>query len=129
MFFNAFVTLLFYLYTKKKNWNAYTLYRNRGRQTVYPGPALRKDGHVISGSGEKVAAGRRSEMEENGWYAGQITADIEAVITGAEISSDNLLLQAATDMGISTYTIPEFLYEFSRYKTRVVAGGLRTVLI
>ncbi|SFW75107.1 UDP-N-acetylmuramate: L-alanyl-gamma-D-glutamyl-meso-diaminopimelate ligase [Sinomicrobium oceani] len=86
--------------------------------------ALRKDGHVISGSGEKVAADRRLEMEENGWYAGQITADIEAVITGAEISSDNLLLQAATDMGISTYTIPEFLYEFSRYKTRVVAGGL-----
>ena len=92
--------------------------------------ALRECGYVVSGSGEDISATQKSEMEEEGWpvtgetpSAGQIHTGLEGVITGAHVKPDHPELLKAADLEIKIYSVPEFLYEFARYKTRVVIGG------
>ncbi|MGS2740451.1 Mur ligase domain-containing protein [Sinomicrobium sp. M5D2P17] len=92
--------------------------------------ALRQSGYAVSGSDEHVSATQRSEMEKDGWpVAGEswsvenITTGLDGIITGAHVNPDNPELLKAADLGIKVYSIPEFLYEFARYKTRVVIGG------
>lgn len=91
---------------------------------------LRENGYTISGSDEHISAVQRSEMEKEGWpVAGEswsaenITAGLDGIITGAHVNPDNPELLKAADLEIKVYSIPEFLYEFARYKTRVVIGG------
>ena len=58
-----------------------------------------------------------------GWFPEKITADIEAIIFGMHAKADNPELIKAKELGLKIYSYPEFLYEQSKNKTRVVIGG------
>ncbi|MBC9796535.1 Mur ligase domain-containing protein [Sinomicrobium weinanense] len=92
--------------------------------------ALHHNGYEISGSDEHIPEIRRTEMEEQGWEAGpdgwfpeRITSDLDGVILGAGTGPENPELLSAKEKGIKVYSCSGFLYEYSRYKTRVVIAG------
>ncbi|MDA9646819.1 Mur ligase family protein, partial [Flavobacteriaceae bacterium] len=58
-----------------------------------------------------------------GWYPEKITNEIDAVVLGMHAKRDNPELLKAQDLGLKIYSYPEFLYEQSKHKTRVVIGG------
>ncbi|HAI41307.1 MAG TPA: peptidoglycan synthetase, partial [Maribacter sp.] len=53
----------------------------------------------------------------------KITMDLDAIVLGMHAKADNPELLKAQDLGITIYSYPEFLYEQSKNKTRVVIGG------
>src|SRR5690606_32325619 len=60
---------------------------------------------------------------ELGWFPERITTDLDAVILGMHAKKDNAELLRAQELGVKIYSYPEFLYEQSKDKTRVVIGG------
>lgn len=58
-----------------------------------------------------------------GWFPEKITADIDAIILGMHAKADNPELLKAQELGLKIYSYPEFLYQQSKNKTRVVIGG------
>ncbi|MCX2720705.1 UDP-N-acetylmuramate--L-alanine ligase [Lentiprolixibacter aurantiacus] len=92
--------------------------------------ALQDKGYEISGSDDVIFEPSRSRLEaagllpgEMGWYPDRITRDLDAVIIGMHAKADNPELERATELNLKTFSYPEFLYEQSRHKTRVVIGG------
>ena len=61
--------------------------------------------------------------EAFGWFPEKITSDLDVIILGMHAKKDNPELLQAQDMGLKIYSYPEFLYEQSKDKTRVVIGG------
>ena len=61
--------------------------------------------------------------EEFGWYPDKLTSDIDAIILGMHAREDNPELLHAQQMGLKIYSYPEYLYEQTKDKTRVVIGG------
>jgi UDP-N-acetylmuramate: L-alanyl-gamma-D-glutamyl-meso-diaminopimelate ligase len=58
-----------------------------------------------------------------GWFPEKITTDLDAVILGMHAREDNPELLKAKELGIKIFSYPEFLYEQSKNKTRIVVGG------
>jgi UDP-N-acetylmuramate: L-alanyl-gamma-D-glutamyl-meso-diaminopimelate ligase len=92
--------------------------------------ALHEKGYEITGSDDAIFEPSRTRLEkrgllpsEMGWFPEKITQDIEAVILGMHAKADNLELLKAQQLGLKIYSYPEFLYEQSKDKTRVVIGG------
>lgn len=92
--------------------------------------ALSDKGYKITGSDDAIFEPSRTRLEkkgllpaEMGWFPEKITADIEAVILGMHAKADNPELLKAQELGLKIYSYPEFLYEQSKNKTRVVIGG------
>jgi UDP-N-acetylmuramate: L-alanyl-gamma-D-glutamyl-meso-diaminopimelate ligase len=92
--------------------------------------ALEHKGYEITGSDDVIfepSKGRLKEKgllpEEFGWYPEKIHDQLDAVILGMHAKPDNPELLKAQDLGVKIYSYPEFLYEQSKYKTRVVIGG------
>jgi len=92
--------------------------------------ALSKKGHQITGSDDAIYEPSRSRLakhqilpDEMGWYPEKITEDIDAVILGMHAREDNPELQKARQLGLSVYSYPEYVYEQSKDKLRVVVGG------
>lgn len=92
--------------------------------------ALHHKGYQVTGSDDAIFEPSKTRLEkqgllpaEMGWFAEKITADIEAVILGMHAKADNPELLKAQELGLKIYSYPEFLYEQSKNKTRVVIGG------
>ena len=92
--------------------------------------ALHSKGYVITGSDDAIFEPSRTRLEkrgllpeELGWFPEKITADIDAVILGMHAKANNPELLKAQELGLKIYSYPEFLYEQSKDKTRVVIGG------
>jgi UDP-N-acetylmuramate: L-alanyl-gamma-D-glutamyl-meso-diaminopimelate ligase len=92
--------------------------------------ALHHKGYNISGSDDVIfepSKGRLADKgllpEEFGWFPEKIHNDLDAVILGMHAKPDNPELLKAQEMGVTIYSYPEFLYEQSKDKTRVVIGG------
>ncbi|QEE49380.1 peptidoglycan synthetase [Flavobacterium alkalisoli] len=92
--------------------------------------ALHEKGYNVTGSDDAIFEPSRSRLEkkgllpqELGWYPEKITADIDAVILGMHAKADNPELLKAQELGLTIYSYPEFLYQQSKNKTRVVIGG------
>src|SRR6187402_1820670 len=92
--------------------------------------ALHNKGYQVTGSDDAIFEPSKSRLEkkgllpvELGWFPEKITADIEAVILGMHAKADNTELLRAKELGLKIYSYPEFLYEQSKNKTRVVIGG------
>ncbi|NUY80793.1 peptidoglycan synthetase [Flavobacterium sp. MAH-1] len=92
--------------------------------------ALHSKGYHVTGSDDAIFEPSRTRLEkkgllpaEMGWFAEKITSDIDAVILGMHAKSDNPELKKAQELGLKIYSYPEFLYEQSKNKTRVVIGG------
>ena len=92
--------------------------------------ALYNKGYKVTGSDDAIFEPSRSRLDkkgilpaEMGWFPEKITKDIEAVILGMHAKADNPELLKAQELGLKIYSYPEFLYEQSKNKTRVVIGG------
>jgi UDP-N-acetylmuramate: L-alanyl-gamma-D-glutamyl-meso-diaminopimelate ligase len=92
--------------------------------------ALHNKGYQVTGSDDAIFEPSKSRLENKGimplamgWYPEKITKDIEAVILGMHAKADNPELLKAQELGLKIYSYPEFLYEQSKTKTRVVIGG------
>lgn len=92
--------------------------------------ALHFKGYYVTGSDDAVFEPSKSRLQkqgllpaELGWFPEKITADIEAIILGMHAKADNPELLRAKELGLKIYSYPEFLYEQSKNKTRVVIGG------
>ena len=90
----------------------------------------KKSGYNITGSDDEIFEPSRSRLEakgllpkETGWFPEKITNNIDAVILGMHARSDNPELVRAKELGIKIYSYPEYLYEQSKDKIRVVIGG------
>jgi len=92
--------------------------------------ALHNKGYQVTGSDDTIHDPSRSRLERKGllpeafgWFPEKITQDIEVIILGMHAKKDNPELLKAQDIGLKIYSYPEFLYEQSKDKTRVVIGG------
>ncbi|WP_028376370.1 UDP-N-acetylmuramate--L-alanine ligase [Leeuwenhoekiella sp. MAR_2009_132] len=92
--------------------------------------ALHHKGYTISGSDDAIFEPSKTRLAdygllpiELGWFPDKITSDLDAVILGMHAKEDNPELLKAQAEGIKIYSYPEFLYEQSKEKTRVVIGG------
>lgn len=92
--------------------------------------ALHHKGYKVTGSDDAIFEPSKTRLEkqgllpaEMGWFPEKITPDIEAVILGMHAKADNPELLKAQELGLKIYSYPEFLYEQSKNKTRVVIGG------
>lgn len=92
--------------------------------------ALKEKGYEISGSDDAIFEPSYSRLksygilpESMGWFENNISEELDAVILGMHAREDNPELQKARELGIKIYSYPEFLFEQSKDKTRVVIGG------
>jgi UDP-N-acetylmuramate: L-alanyl-gamma-D-glutamyl-meso-diaminopimelate ligase len=61
--------------------------------------------------------------DEMGWHPERITPDIDAIILGMHAREDNPELMRARELGLKIYSFPEYLYEQTKDKIRIVVGG------
>lgn len=92
--------------------------------------ALHQNGEVVTGSDDVIFEPSKSRLEKAGllpesigWNPDRITKDIDMVVLGMHAKADNSELKKAQELGIKVVSYPEFLYEHSKEKTRVVIGG------
>lgn len=92
--------------------------------------SLQLKGDKVCGSDDEIfepAAGRLKKYgifpDAIGWDSKRITDDIDAVILGMHARIDNPELIKAKELGLKIYSYPEFIYEQSKNKKRVVIGG------
>ncbi|MDB9948165.1 Mur ligase family protein [Flavobacteriaceae bacterium] len=92
--------------------------------------ALYNKGYHVTGSDDTIHDPSKSRLEKKGllpdafgWFPEKITSDLDVIILGMHAKQDNPELLQAQDMGLKIYSYPEFLYEQSKDKTRVVIGG------
>jgi len=92
--------------------------------------ALHKKGYQVTGSDDAIFEPSSSRLArygllpgEMGWNEANITADLDAVILGMHALTDNPELLKAQELGIKIYSYPEYIYEQTKDKLRVVIGG------
>ena len=92
--------------------------------------ALHRRGARVTGSDDEIfepAKGRLAAAgllpAQEGWDPARITPDLSAVIVGMHARPDNPELLRAQELGLQLYSFPEYIYEASRDKQRVVIGG------
>ena len=92
--------------------------------------SLARLGHQITGSDDQIVEPSKSNLmeaglypSEIGWNTDNISEDLDAIILGKHAEADNPELIKAQELGIKIYSFPEFIYEQSKNKTRVVIAG------
>ncbi len=91
--------------------------------------AARKN-YTVTGSDDEIFDPALSHLRqagllppEMGWYPERITPDVDAVILGMHAREDNPELVRARELGIPVYSFPQYLYEQTKDKTRIVVAG------
>lgn len=92
--------------------------------------ALKQKGHTITGTDDEIYEPAKSRLQkhgllpaETGWQADLITTELDAIILGMHARNDNPELLKAKELGLKIYSFPEFMYEQTKNKLRVVVGG------
>lgn len=92
--------------------------------------ALQKKGDTITGSDDEIFDPAKGHLAEHGllpeamgWYPERITSGLDAVILGMHAREDNPELVRAKELGIPVFSYPEYLYDQTQDKIRVVIGG------
>lgn len=92
--------------------------------------ALCQKGIAVTGSDDEIFDPAKSRLEKYGllpervgWYPERITRELDAVVLGMHAREDNPELLRAQQLGIKIYSYPEYLYEQSKDKLRIVVGG------
>lgn len=92
--------------------------------------ALHKKGFNVTGSDDEIFEPSKSRIasygllpEKFGWDESRITTDLDAIILGMHARKDNPELLKAQELGLKVYSYPEYIYEQSKDKIRVVIGG------
>jgi UDP-N-acetylmuramate-alanine ligase len=92
--------------------------------------ALHQKGYTITGSDDEIFEPSRTRLEQKGilppqmgWFPEKITTELDAVILGMHAREDNPELIRAKELGVKIYSYPEYLYEQTKSKCRIVVGG------
>jgi UDP-N-acetylmuramate: L-alanyl-gamma-D-glutamyl-meso-diaminopimelate ligase len=92
--------------------------------------ALHNKGYHVTGSDDAIFEPSKSRLEakgllpkEFGWFPEKVSSNIDAIVLGMHAKEDNSELKKAQELNLKIYSYPEFLYEQSKHKTRVVIGG------
>ena len=92
--------------------------------------ALKLKGFSITGSDDAINDPSRSRLkkynllpQKEGWFSNKMTSDIDAVVLGMHAKDDNPELLKAREIGLKIYSYPEFIFNQSKDKIRIVIGG------
>lgn len=92
--------------------------------------ALSRKGYEITGSDDEIFEPSKTRLEKEGilpkntgWNPDLIHNKLDAVILGMHAREDNPELIKAKEINLPIFSYPEYLYEQSKHKTRVVIGG------
>lgn len=92
--------------------------------------ALHKKGYKVTGSDDEIFEPSRSRLAgygllppEPGWNPGIITSEIETIVLGMHARDDNPELIRARELGLKIMSFPEYLYEQTKNKKRIVVAG------
>ena len=92
--------------------------------------ALHHKGYQVSGSDDAIFSPSKERLDKHGllpkeigWFPEKITSELDAIILGMHAREDNPELIKAKALGIPIFSYPEYIYEQSKNKKRVVIGG------
>jgi UDP-N-acetylmuramate: L-alanyl-gamma-D-glutamyl-meso-diaminopimelate ligase len=92
--------------------------------------ALHRKGYTVTGSDDEIFEPARSNLQkegllpdEMGWRPKRTYSGLDAIILGMHAKADNPELLTAKELGVPMFSFPEYIYQESRDKTRVVIGG------
>lgn len=92
--------------------------------------ALSKKGFLVTGSDDEIYEPAKTRLAnagilpaQNGWFPEKITVDLDAIILGMHAKKDNPELTKAIELGLKVYSFPEYVYEQTKNKQRVVIAG------
>jgi len=92
--------------------------------------ALHNKGYIVTGSDDEIFEPSKSRLSrfgllppEEGWNDERITTDIDTVILGMHAMKDNPELNKAKELGIKIMSFPEFIYEQTKTRKRIVVAG------
>lgn len=92
--------------------------------------ALKHAGHEVSGSDDEIHDPSRTTLEKHGllpdkegWKPDRIESSLDAVILGMHARKDNPELLKAQALGLKIFSFPEYIYEQSKDKQRIVVAG------
>ena len=92
--------------------------------------ALARKGYEVTGSDDEIFEPARSNLEkqgilpdQTGWSPEKIHSGPDAVILGMHAKEDNPELLKARQLNLKIYSFPEYIFQESRGKIRVVIGG------
>lgn len=92
--------------------------------------ALHKKGYLVTGSDDEIFEPSGSRLAQYGllpvkvgWDQEIITPDIDTIILGMHAKSDNQELIKARELGLKIMSFPEYLYEQTKDKKRIVVAG------
>lgn len=92
----------------------------------------RDKGYEVGVSGEGLPDTVVARLHEagcacygDGWFPERLTKDIHAVVLGATVTKDNPELARARELNLLVQSIPDFIFQRTRTKTRVVVAGSR----
>lgn len=91
---------------------------------------LKELGYEVSGSDDEIFEPSKTRLanagllpEAWGWFPEKLDAKLDGVILGMHARMDNPELKKAQELGLPVYSFPEFVYEHSKEKNRVVIAG------
>ncbi len=92
--------------------------------------ALHLKSFEVTGSDDEIFEPSKSRLQKHGllpkqegWHPENVSHDLDAIILGMHARKDNPELLAAQKLGLKIYSYPEYLYEQTKDKTRIVVGG------
>ena len=90
----------------------------------------KKNDFLVTGSDDEIFEPSYSRLKKNGllpaemgWFPERIHSGLSAVIVGMHATIDNPELLRAKVLGLKIFSFPEYLYQQTRSKTRIVVGG------
>ncbi len=90
----------------------------------------KKNNFQVTGSDDEIFEPSRSRLKEYGllpdelgWFPDRIHKGLSAIILGMHATEDNPELIRAKELGLNIYSFPEYLFQQTRSKTRIVVGG------
>ena len=92
--------------------------------------ALHKKGYEVSGSDDQIFDPARSRLQkynllppDTGWHPERIHKNLDGVILGMHARKEKPELKKARKLKLKIWSFPEYLYEQTKNKKRVVIGG------
>jgi len=92
--------------------------------------ALKNKGYQVTGSDDEIFEPSHSRLQaygllpaQEGWFPEKITPQLDAIVLGMHARLDNPELAQAKVLGLKIYSYPEYIYEQSKNKERVVVAG------
>lgn len=92
--------------------------------------ALLEKGYQVTGSDDEIYEPSKTRLqkagilpEASGWFPEKIHAQLDGILLGMHARIDNPELIRAQELGIPVYSFPEFIFNQSQDKKRVVIAG------